>query len=165
MKDSQYNIYVLGFILMYIIMFFIVEPSLLGAPFRRDSTFPESDPDMKRRFPMMNHNQDVRYRGSGEPPLLSRLPAPLPAPPIQSPGGWLVEEDNSRTHFNSRASGIVQGTDALRPDKQRARQNPFSHVSEVKNEEVCFYCFLLLKFTSGCQLGPLESYIWVLPQH
>uniref|UniRef100_A0A5B7B4W3 protein-serine/threonine phosphatase n=1 Tax=Davidia involucrata TaxID=16924 RepID=A0A5B7B4W3_DAVIN len=103
------------------------KPSLLGAPFRRDSSFSESDPDMRRRFLIMNHGQDVRYQGSGEPPLLSRLPAQLPVTPMQPKGGWLVEEDINRGHFNNRASGTVQESEALKPDKLQARQNSFNH--------------------------------------
>ncbi|KAA8517393.1 hypothetical protein F0562_017686 [Nyssa sinensis] len=125
------------------------KPSLLGAPFRRDSSFSESDPDMKRRFLILNHGQDVRYQGSVEPPLLSRLPA-LPVSPMQQQGGWLVKEDNNRGHFNNRASGSVQETDVSKPDKLRARQNSFnygapgstpagllSHVPQVMGEEPC----------------------------
>ncbi|CAK9165577.1 unnamed protein product [Ilex paraguariensis] len=103
------------------------KPSLLGAPFRRDSSFSESDPDVKRRLLLMNHGQDARYRGSGEPPILSRLPAQPPAPPIQAQGGWLVEEDINRGHFDNRASGFGPESDALRTDKARARHNSISY--------------------------------------
>lgn len=122
------------------------KPSLLGAPFRRDSSSSESD-EVKRRFLFVNPSQDIRYQSLGEPPLLSRLPAPLPVIPIQPQGGWLVEEDINRGHFNNRNSGTVQESDSLKIDKQRAHQNPpfhgtpgstpglSSHISEVKGEE------------------------------
>ncbi|XP_059667967.1 RNA polymerase II C-terminal domain phosphatase-like 2 isoform X2 [Cornus florida] len=103
------------------------KPSLLGAPFRRDSNFSESDPDVKRRFLIMNHGQDLRYQGSGEPPLLSRLPTQLTIPTIQPQGGWLVEEDMDRGHSNNRASGTLQESDLLKAEKQRARQDSLNH--------------------------------------
>lgn len=134
----------------FFLLYFILEPSLLGAPFRRDISFSESDPDVKRRLLTMNHSQDLRYRGSGDPPLLSRLPGQLPVPAIQPQGGRLSEEDINRGRFNNQPSGIVQGSDLFRPDRQRARQNSLgpstlssvtlgfpSHVMEVKSEEVC----------------------------
>ncbi|KAK2969343.1 hypothetical protein RJ640_027585 [Escallonia rubra] len=102
------------------------KPSLLGAPFKRDTSFSESDEDIKRRF-LMNPSQDARYRGL-EPPILSRLPAQVLVPHMHPQGGWLVEEDISRGHLNNQA-GTIQGSDALRPDKWReqGRQNILSH--------------------------------------
>uniref|UniRef100_A0A2P2M1I3 protein-serine/threonine phosphatase n=1 Tax=Rhizophora mucronata TaxID=61149 RepID=A0A2P2M1I3_RHIMU len=99
------------------------KPSLLGAPGRRD----------------------IRNQNSGQPPLLSRVPAPLSLSAVQ--GGWLVEEDMGRVHLNHRPSGPVQEADPLKSDKLR-QQNPFalstsasnpndlaSHASQVKGEE------------------------------
>ncbi|KAK2972638.1 hypothetical protein RJ640_018345 [Escallonia rubra] len=102
------------------------KPSLLGAPFKRDTSFSESDGDIKRRF-LMNPSQEARYRGL-EPPILSRLPVQVPVPHMHPQGGWLVEEDISRGHLNNQA-GTIQGSDALRPDKwrERGRQNILSH--------------------------------------
>ncbi|EEF34293.1 double-stranded RNA binding protein, putative [Ricinus communis] len=104
------------------------KPSLLGTPVRRD----------------------LRNQTSGQPPLLSRVPAPLPSSSIQPQGGWLVEEDISRAHINSRSSGFAQESDILKSDKLRTHLNPFVHstpvsastssvfhASQVKGEEVC----------------------------
>ncbi|XP_052172563.1 RNA polymerase II C-terminal domain phosphatase-like 2 isoform X2 [Diospyros lotus] len=122
------------------------KPSLLGAPFRRDGAFSESDPESKRRFLIVNPSQDKRYTVSGEPHLLSRLPTQLPITPAQPQGGWLVEEDNNRGHLTNR--NPVQESDALKTDKQRTCQTPshlgtasstsaglLSHMSEVKGKE------------------------------
>lgn len=119
------------------------KPSLLGAPFRRDSSSSEFD-EVKRRFLIVNPSQDLRYQGSSEPPLLSRSPAS----PIEPQGGWLVEEDMNRVQLNNRKSGTVQESGALKTDKHRARQNVRFHgtlgsasvrlpsqVSEVWGEE------------------------------
>ncbi|XP_057983618.1 RNA polymerase II C-terminal domain phosphatase-like 2 isoform X2 [Malania oleifera] len=119
------------------------KPSLLGAPGRRECINTESDPDMKRRFLIMKHGQDVRSQSSGEPPLLSRFPPQVSTASIQPQGGWLVEED-----MHTRASGFEY--DALKSDKQRAHQallghgtpasTPpalLSHGSQVKGEEAC----------------------------
>ncbi|XP_059305403.1 RNA polymerase II C-terminal domain phosphatase-like 2 isoform X1 [Lycium ferocissimum] len=99
------------------------KPSLLGAPFRRDNSFSEVDADGKRRYPMVNPSQDARYRGSGEPPLLSRVPQKPPILPIPSQGGWLVEDDLNKGQMGSRSPGIFQESDASRSDKQRGHQN------------------------------------------
>ncbi|KAL3617525.1 hypothetical protein CASFOL_037846 [Castilleja foliolosa] len=78
------------------------KPSLLGDPFRRD----------------------IRYPGSTEPPILSRLP--WQAPLLQQPqGGWLVEDDTNRASISSRSPGITTESDPF--EKQRGRQNPLSH--------------------------------------
>ncbi|KAL3536505.1 hypothetical protein ACH5RR_004966 [Cinchona calisaya] len=122
------------------------KPSLLGVPFRRDNSFTDSDPDMKRRFPMVSRGQDARYRGSAEPPILSRLPGQQPAPP--SLGGWLAEEDTNTGHPNGQSPGLLQESDAVKHDRQHGRQYSYSpgtsssnatglhmHVAQVKNEE------------------------------
>ncbi|XP_048236140.1 RNA polymerase II C-terminal domain phosphatase-like 2 isoform X2 [Ricinus communis] len=85
------------------------KPSLLGTPVRRD----------------------LRNQTSGQPPLLSRVPAPLPSSSIQPQGGWLVEEDISRAHINSRSSGFAQESDILKSDKLRTHLNPFVHSTPV----------------------------------
>ncbi|CAN0879795.1 RNA polymerase II C-terminal domain phosphatase-like 2 [Linum grandiflorum] len=82
------------------------KPSLLGAPVRRD----------------------MRNQNSGQPPLLSRVPAPSSAQPH---GGWLVEDDVSKVHANSRPLGTVQETETLKADRQRTLPNS----SQVKSEE------------------------------
>ncbi|XP_057498908.1 RNA polymerase II C-terminal domain phosphatase-like 2 [Actinidia eriantha] len=122
------------------------KPSLLGAPFRRDISSSESD-EVKRRFLIVNPSQALRYQGSSGPPLLSRLPSNLSVSAVQQEGGWLVEEDINRGRFNTRNSGTVPESGALKTDKQCARQNlPIyvapgptarlpSRVSEVKGEE------------------------------
>lgn len=138
-----------------------IEPSLLGAPFRRDSSSSEFD-EVKRRLLIVNPSQDLRYQGSSEPPLLSRSPAS----PAQPQGGWLVEEDMNRVHLNNRKSGTVQESGALKTDKHRARQNvPFhgtlssasarlpSQVSGVRSEEVC-----AISVSFKCLLGWFASF-------
>ncbi|KAJ4704459.1 RNA polymerase II C-terminal domain phosphatase-like [Melia azedarach] len=72
-------------------------PSLLGAPARRDSG-------------SVKHGLDLRNQGSGQPPLLPRLP---------TQGGWIVEEDVNRVHQNNRPGSTSIGL----------------HVSQVKGEE------------------------------
>ncbi|CAN4115926.1 unnamed protein product [Withania somnifera] len=121
------------------------KPSLLGAPFRRDNSFSEVDADSKRRYPILNPSQDMRYRVSAEPPLLSRVPQKPPILPIPSQGGWLVEDDLSKGQMGSRSPGIFQESDASRYDKQRGQQNFLSqgatslvlptHASTGKNGE------------------------------
>ncbi|KAM3382166.1 RNA polymerase II C-terminal domain phosphatase-like 2 isoform X3 [Capsicum galapagoense] len=98
------------------------KPSLLGAPFRRDNSFSEADADGKRRYPILNPSQDMRYRGSAEPPFLSRMPQKPPILPIPSQGGWLVEDDLNKGQMGSRSPGIFQESDASRYDKQRGHQ-------------------------------------------
>ncbi|GFP94376.1 RNA polymerase ii c-terminal domain phosphatase-like 2 [Phtheirospermum japonicum] len=98
------------------------KPSLLGDPFRRD----------------------IRYPGSTEPPILSRLP--WQAPLLQQPqGGWSVVDDTNRASFSSRSPGIIPESNPF--ERQRGRQNALSHgtsssvpaelphASLVKNEE------------------------------
>ncbi|CAN1142309.1 RNA polymerase II C-terminal domain phosphatase-like 2 [Linum perenne] len=79
------------------------KPSLLGAPVRRD----------------------MRNQNSGQPPLLSRVPAPSI---VQPQGGWLVEDDVAKVYqpANSRPLGIVHEAD---------RQRPLPNSSQVKSEE------------------------------
>ncbi|CAI0424219.1 unnamed protein product [Linum tenue] len=83
-----------------------MEPSLLGAPVRRD----------------------VRNQNSGQPPLLSRVPAP---PLLQPQGGWLVEDDGSKLYTNSRPSGLLQDPETPKLDRLRTVTNS----SQVKSEE------------------------------
>ncbi|KAJ8550957.1 hypothetical protein K7X08_000327 [Anisodus acutangulus] len=99
------------------------KPSLLGAPFRRDNSFSEAVADGKRRYPTVNPSQDARYRGSAEPPLLSRVPQKPPILPLPSQGGWLVEDDLNKGQMSSLSPGIFQESDASRSDKQRSHQN------------------------------------------
>ncbi|KAL3327286.1 hypothetical protein AABB24_035116 [Solanum stoloniferum] len=124
------------------------KPSLLGAPFRRDNNFSEADGDGKRRYPILNPSQDMRYRGSAEPPLLPRVPQKPPILPIPSQGGWLVEDDLNKGQMGSRSPGIFQESDASRYAKQRGHQNFLSqgatnmmlptYASTGKNGEVNF---------------------------
>ncbi|KAI5561247.1 hypothetical protein BDE02_16G102300 [Populus trichocarpa] len=81
------------------------KPSLLGAPVRRD----------------------LRNQNSGQPPLLSRIPAAIPLSSLQPQGGWLVEEDTSRAQSNNRPSATAQELDSLKSDKLRGLQNPLAH--------------------------------------
>ncbi|TMW87330.1 hypothetical protein EJD97_020098 [Solanum chilense] len=124
------------------------KPSLLGAPFRRDNSFSEADGDGKRRHPILNPSQDMRYRGSAEPPLLPRVPQKPPILPMPPHGGWLVEDDLNKGHMGGRSPGIFQESDASRYAKQRGHQNFLSqgatnmmlpsYASAGKNGEVNF---------------------------
>ncbi|XP_031094795.1 RNA polymerase II C-terminal domain phosphatase-like 2 isoform X1 [Ipomoea triloba] len=111
------------------------KPSLLGAPHGRDNSFSEADPDGRRRLPILNHSQDVRFWGSAEPPLLSRLPQKIPGLPFQLQGPLSVDCETNSGHYGNRAPGIIQDSDAFRPDKQRSRQTLPSHLSALKSEE------------------------------
>ncbi|XP_041022989.1 RNA polymerase II C-terminal domain phosphatase-like 2 isoform X2 [Juglans microcarpa x Juglans regia] len=125
------------------------KPGLLGAPVRRDCISSDRDYDMKRGLLTMKHCLDSRIQSSGEPPLLSRLPTQSGSL-MQPQGGWLMEDDISRGHLNSRPSGFAPEADALKPDKQSAHLKPFSpstpgstptalpsQTSQVKVEEAC----------------------------
>ncbi|GAV75470.1 dsrm domain-containing protein/NIF domain-containing protein [Cephalotus follicularis] len=115
------------------------KPSLLGAPIRRD--FSSSDP--------VKPGLDLRNQSSGQPPLLSRLPAQTSSYLSQPPGGWLVEEDIKKTHLHNRPSAFAQESDASKSDKLRVNQNPspstpgsnstglLAHASKVKSEKAC----------------------------
>ncbi|KAJ4835042.1 RNA polymerase II C-terminal domain phosphatase-like 2 [Turnera subulata] len=83
------------------------KPSLLGPPVKRD----------------LRNN-------SGQPPLLSRVPAALPSYSTQPQGGWLVEDDISRGHMNNRPSVFIQENDSLKSDRLRGFQNPFTHSTQ-----------------------------------
>ncbi|KAL5550325.1 hypothetical protein UlMin_000501 [Ulmus minor] len=125
-------------------------PGLLGPPVRRDG-FSDRDHDLKRGILSMKHGLDLRNHSSGDPPLLSRIPAQLSVLPVPTQGGWLAEDDISRQTKN-RPFGLVQESDMLKPDRQRAHQNSSScttpgpsptpagllshNTSEVKTEEV-----------------------------
>lgn len=115
-----------------------LEPSLLGVPFIRDNSISETDPNGRRRVPTINHNQDVRYQGSAEPPLLSRVPQKIPVVPLQSQGSCLVEDDTIRGHFGSQTPGLNQDFGPFRSDKQGLSQ---LHVSSMKSEEVASRSF------------------------
>lgn len=123
-------------------------PGLLGPPVRRDS-FSDRDHEMKRGVGTMKFGLELRNQSSGEPPLLSRVPMQLSAPPVQAQGGWLIEDDINRGPLRNRPLGLVQESDVLKPEKQRTHQNLSLHTtsgststgllsqtSEVKSEEV-----------------------------
>ncbi|KAJ9180591.1 hypothetical protein P3X46_008810 [Hevea brasiliensis] len=107
--------------------------------------------------------RDLRNQNSGQPPLLSRIPVPMPSSSspvpipsssIQRQGGWLMEEDISTAHLNNQPSGFAQESDSQqKPGKLQALQSPFahsppvststglvSHALQVKGEEVCLNC-------------------------
>ncbi|CAH9089019.1 unnamed protein product [Cuscuta epithymum] len=111
------------------------KPSLLGAPLVWDKSFSEADPDWRRRLPILNHSQDVRFRGSAEPPLLSRVPQKIPGLPLQSQGTLSVDGEAISGHLSNLAPGSIQGNDAFRLDKPRSRQTLTSHLSATKSEE------------------------------
>ncbi|PQQ06937.1 RNA polymerase II C-terminal domain phosphatase-like 2 isoform X3 [Prunus yedoensis var. nudiflora] len=124
------------------------KPGLLGPPVRRDS-FSDRDYEMKRGLLGTNPGLDMRNQTSAELPLLSRVPAQMPASSIHAQGGWLVDDDNNRGPPSNRPSGFVQPPDIIKSEKL-VHQNPFSpatpsstpsgllsHKSDVKREEVC----------------------------
>jgi hypothetical protein len=142
----------------YYVFNYIVEPCLLGALVRRDCISSDRDFDMKRGLLTTKRGPDIRNQSSGEPPILSRLPT-LSASVMQPQVGWLVEDDVSRGHSNTKSLGFVQHAEPLKPDKQRAHLNPvprstpestptglFSQTSKVKVEEVCCECSMSLRY-------------------
>lgn len=115
---------------------FLLEPGLLGPSLRPDN-FPVS---------ARKHVPELRNQSSGEPPLLSRIPAPTS---VRGRGSWLEEDDNYRGHLKNRTLGPVQDSDLPNFDKQQLHQNSHScsspgstpirldsQTSEVKREEV-----------------------------
>ncbi|CAN1303749.1 RNA polymerase II C-terminal domain phosphatase-like 2 [Linum perenne] len=102
-----------------------IEPSLLGAPVRRD----------------------MRNQNSGQPPLLSRVPAPSI---VQPQGGWLVEDDVAKVYqpANSRPLGIVHEAD---------RQRPLPNSSQVKSEESQSESGKVNVLTSHLYIGVLQE--------
>ncbi|WOH10979.1 hypothetical protein DCAR_0830456 [Daucus carota subsp. sativus] len=96
------------------------KPSLLGVPSRRDVSLSESDYDVKKRIPIVNQRQDLRYRDSGDPPLLSRLPGPQSVLGMQPVGVRLTEEDAKKRRFENQPSEIVQGPDLSNSDRPQA---------------------------------------------
>ncbi|XP_038720593.1 RNA polymerase II C-terminal domain phosphatase-like 2 isoform X3 [Tripterygium wilfordii] len=109
------------------------KPSLLGPLIK------ETDNETKRRLSAMKHGVDLRSQASGQPPLLSRLPARVSS--SNQPHKGRLEEDASRAQLDNRPSGFVQES------KPRIPQNPFGpsaastsiglplKVSQVKGEE------------------------------
>lgn len=111
----------------------------------------------------MKFGLELRNQSSGEPPLLSRVPTQLSAPPVQAQGGWLIEDDINRGPLRNRPLGLVQESDVLKPEKQRTHQNLSLHTtsgstptgllsqtSEVKSEEVCIeFSYLLFSTTAS----------------
>ncbi|GMI81049.1 carboxyl-terminal domain (ctd) phosphatase-like 2, ECERIFERUM11 [Hibiscus trionum] len=116
------------------------KPSLLGAPgllsnpmsvgasVRRDNNSSDSDYDMKRRTLGTRQNLDLRNQSSFQPPLLPKYPVQTSSSVVPQ-GGWLVEEDVNEAHLNGQPSGTAQESDAMKSDKLRAYQNPFSHTA------------------------------------
>lgn len=110
------------------------KPSLLGAPSRRDVSLSDSGSDVKKSIPMMNHRQDLRYRDSGDPPLLSRLPGQQSVLGMQPVGGRLAEEDARKRRFENQPLEIVRGSDLSNPDRPQVLAVDFaSHLP--KSEE------------------------------
>ncbi|GLT89443.1 hypothetical protein SLE2022_074230 [Rubroshorea leprosula] len=124
------------------------KPVLVGPPVRRDSSSSDSDYEMKRRVSNMKPGLDSRSQSSGQPPVLSRVPAQLSSMQMQPQGGWLVEEDIKRVHITNRSPGSAQEPDSAKSDKLRPVQNPLSstsstsstipppHATQVKAEEM-----------------------------
>ncbi|KAK1377434.1 Protein-serine/threonine phosphatase [Heracleum sosnowskyi] len=110
------------------------KPSLLGVPSRRDISLSDSSSDVKKSIPMMNQRQDLRYRDSGDPPLLSRLPGQQSVLGMQPVGGRLAEEDAKKRRFENQPPEIVRGSDLSNPDRPQAFAVDFaSHLP--KSEE------------------------------
>ncbi|KAK9026801.1 hypothetical protein V6N11_039635 [Hibiscus sabdariffa] len=124
-------------------------PMSLGASVRRDNNSSDSDYDMKRRALGTRQSLDLKNQSSVQPLHLPKFPVQTSSSVVPQ-GGWLVEEDINEGHLNDRPSGTVQESDAMKSDKLRAYQNPFSqttpgsvsaglpsHASQVKVEEAC----------------------------
>ncbi|KAK8971810.1 hypothetical protein V6N11_028194 [Hibiscus sabdariffa] len=103
-------------------------PTSVGASVRRDNNSSDSDYDMKRRALGTRQNLDLRNQSSFQPPLLPKFPVQTSSSVVLQ-GGWLVEEDINEAHLNGRPSGTAQESDAMKSDKLRAYQNPFSHTA------------------------------------
>ncbi|XVE97062.1 hypothetical protein REPUB_Repub02eG0278200 [Reevesia pubescens] len=99
-------------------------PTLFGASVRRDDNTSDSDYDMKRRPVGTKKGLDLRNQSSGQPPLLSKLPAQTSSSSILPQGGWLVEEDIDKAPLHGGPSGSAQESDKL-----RGYQNAFSHTA------------------------------------
>lgn len=93
----------------------VTEPSLLGAPVRRDCS-------------SMKHGLDLRNQNSGQPPLLARIPTQLSSSSIQLPGGWKGEDAN-QAYQNNRPGPISSGLLSRTP-------------TQVKGEEVYFRIYI-----------------------
>ncbi|XP_039065631.1 RNA polymerase II C-terminal domain phosphatase-like 2 isoform X2 [Hibiscus syriacus] len=116
------------------------KPSLLGAPFllsnpmplgasvRRDNNSSDSDYDMKRRALGTRQNLDLKSQSSVQPPLLPKFPVQTSSS-VVSQRGWLTNEDSNEAHLNARPSCTAQESDAMKSNKLRAYQNPFSHTA------------------------------------
>ncbi|CAI9097322.1 OLC1v1033716C1 [Oldenlandia corymbosa var. corymbosa] len=111
---------------------FLEKPSMLGASFKRDNSFSDSDPDVKRKLPIMSRGQDARSRVSAEPAPTPKLPGQHHHNP-PSQGGWLMEEDLGTGRLNGRLSGAVQDSDAQKLEKQRPRPYSNSHGTSSSN--------------------------------
>ncbi|VFQ94253.1 unnamed protein product [Cuscuta campestris] len=111
------------------------KPSLLGSPLGWDKSFSEADPNGRKKLPILNHSQDVRFRGSVEPPLLSRVPQKIPGLPLQLQGPLSVDCEAISGHFGNRTPEGIQGSDAFRPDKLQSRQSLASYSFTTKSEE------------------------------
>lgn len=122
---------------------------MLGASVRRDSSGSEGDYDMKRRAIGIKQSLDLRNQSSVQLPLLHKFPVQTSSSSVVPQGGWLVEEDINESHLNDQPSGTTQESDAIKSDKLRGYQYPFSHTapgsvstglpshaSQVKIEEV-----------------------------
>ncbi|MBA0753785.1 hypothetical protein Gogos_021764 [Gossypium gossypioides] len=104
-------------------------PMMLGASVRRDNNGSEGDYDMKRRALGIKQSLDLRNQSSIQPPLLPKFPIQTSSSSVVPQGGWLVEEDINESHLNDRPSGTTQESDAIKSDKLRGYQNPFSHTA------------------------------------
>lgn len=81
------------------------EPSLQSSPAREEGEVPESelDPDTRRRLLILQHGQDTREHASTEPQFPVRPPIQVPAPRVQSRGGWFPVEEEMGPQQLSRA--------------------------------------------------------------
>ncbi|RWR78144.1 NLI interacting factor [Cinnamomum micranthum f. kanehirae] len=80
------------------------KPGLLGAsPKQVGPTQPDMNLDMRRKLLMLQNGQGLRDHSSVGP-LISRPPAQVLAPPIQSNGGWFVVDEIISTTQNRNSS-------------------------------------------------------------
>ncbi|KAF5473108.1 hypothetical protein F2P56_009748 [Juglans regia] len=105
------------------------EPSLQSSPAREEGEVPESelDPDTRRRLLILQHGQDTREHASTEPQFPVRPPIQVPAPRVQSRGGWFPVEEEMGPQQLSRAGAkeFPLDPESMHIDKHGPHHPPF----------------------------------------
>ncbi|XP_043701197.1 RNA polymerase II C-terminal domain phosphatase-like 2 isoform X2 [Telopea speciosissima] len=108
-------------------------PSLPGASASREVNPAELDPDMRRRLLILQHGQDMRDHGSGDPSFQSRLPAQVLLPSTLSCGSWSGEDTNVGQPNNRARQSLLYNA-----SESSTSHGTSSHASQVKSEEAPF---------------------------